>query len=288
MADTAAAEDSADFSAELEAEVWVEETSEPSLVARMFAEVAGTFILVGMGVGMAIFGSRINNGSLSVGLGFGLGVMIAVVALGPISGAHLNPAVTIGVWLSGRFPGRDVVPYILAQVIGGLIASSILYWFASVDSAFQTSSSGAPSTGTALMSTVAVGYGAHSPAQFGANGGAATAILVALVAEIIATALLVTVVLGATSVRAPKGIAPFSIGLGFAVLIVWTIPFTNAALNPARATATALFADSWALGQLWLFWLAPIIGAAIVGLLFRAFGPAEDIDEVDVVELFED
>jgi len=280
MADMATAEDSAEFSEELEDEVWVEDLSGPSLLARMLAEVAGTFILVLLGVGAALLSGTGNNGTLTVGLAFGVAVIIAAIAFGGISGAHLNPAVTVGVWMSGRLPGRDVAPYILAQVIGAMAAGAALFAGITSLSAIDVTQ------GRTIMSNTAIGFGEHAP--LAASQGLDFGIGIAMFAEIIATGLLVLVVLGATSARAPKGIAPFAIGLGLALLVVWTIPFTNGALNPARATASALFSDSWALGQLWVFWLAPIIGAAIVGLLYRAFGPVEDIETVEVVELIED
>jgi aquaporin Z len=254
---------------EFETRTVVMEPSGPSLLARLGAELAGTFILVLLGVGAALFSSLGTNGTLTVGLSFGVAVIIAAFAFGSVSGAHLNPAVTVGVWLSGRLPGRDVVPYILAQVVGGALAGGAL--FVSVLSLKGVSLA----QGRGFMSSAAIGFGQHAP--LAASKGLSFGLGVGIFAEIVATGLLVLVVLSATSVRAPKGVAPFAIGLGLALLVVWTIPFTNAALNPARATATAIFADNWALNQLWVWWLAPIVGAAIVGLAFRIFGPAEDL-----------
>ncbi len=249
------------------------EAAGPSLLARMTAEVVGTFILVLLGVGAALLSGTGNNGTLTVGLAFGVAVIIAAIAFGGVSGAHLNPAVTVGVWLSGRLPGRDVAPYIVAQVIGGTAAAASLLLGITSLSAFDNTQ------GRTIMSAAAIGYGDHAP--LATSQGLNFGVGVALFAEVIATGLLVLVILSATSARAPKGIAPFAIGLSLALLVVWTIPFTNGALNPARATATALFADTWALQQLWLFWLAPVLGAAIVGLLYRAFGPAEDTASAD-------
>lgn len=261
---------------EFETRIVVTEPMGPSLAARLGAELAGTFILVLLGVGAALFNKVGGNGTLTVGLSFGVAVIIAAFAFGSVSGAHLNPAVTVGVWLSGRLPGRDVVLYILAQVVGGAIAGGALFVSAlslkGVDLAQARK----------IMSAAANGYGAHAP-QLN-NQGASFGLGVGIFAELVATGLLVLVVLSATSVRAPKGVAPFAIGLGLALLVVWTIPFTNAALNPARATATAIFADNWALSQLWVWWLAPILGAAIVGLAFRIFGPAEDLVAVPSAE----
>ena len=261
---------------EFETRTVVTEPMGPSLAARLGAELAGTFILVLLGVGAALFSGTGNNGTLTVGLSFGVAVIIAAFAFGSVSGAHLNPAVTVGVWLAGRLPGRDVVPYILAQVVGGAFAGGALFLstlsLKGVDLA----------QGRTIMSSAANGYGQHAP--LAASQGLSFGLGVGIFAELVATGLLVLVVLSTTSVRAPKGVAPFAIGLGLALLVVWTIPFTNAALNPARATATALFADNWALSQLWVWWLAPIVGAAIVGLAFRIFGPAEDLVAVPSAE----
>ncbi|SEJ18514.1 aquaporin [Demequina mangrovi] len=253
-------------------DVWVEDTSGPSLLSRMAAEVGGTFILVFMGVGTALFLSVGNNGTLTAAFGFALGVIIAATIFGGVSGAHLNPAVTVGVWLSGRFPGRDVAPYVLAQLVGASFAGALLFGV----------SSGHPSieSGREFVATGANGYGDHSPAGFGLVSG--------LVIEIVIAALLVSVVLSATSVRANPAVAPFAIGLTVGFLVLVAIPFTNGALNPARSTGIALFSDTWALQQVWLFWLAPMLGAAVAGLMFRAFGPEEDLETVEVLESIED
>lgn len=269
MADETTQVEPDDFTEDLTAETWSPDLAGPSLGARLAAEVAGTFILVLLGVGAALFSGTGSNGTLTVGLAFGAAVVIAAFAFGGVSGAHLNPAVTVGVWLSGRIPGRDVVPYILAQVIGGALAALALFLS-------LTSLAGVDLTqGRTVMSSASIGFGEHAP--LAASQGLSFGLGVALFAEIVATGLLVLVVLSSTSVRAPKGVAPFAIGLSLAILVVWTIPITNGALNPARATATALFSDTWALQQLWAWWLAPIVGAAIVGVLYRFFGPAEDL-----------
>jgi aquaporin Z len=269
MADEAIETEAVEVEVEFDTRTVVTEPSGPSLVARLGAEVVGTFILVLLGVGAALLSGTGNNGTLTVGLSFGVAVIIAAFAFGSVSGAHLNPAVTVGVWLAGRLPGRDVVPYILAQVVGGAFAGGALFLS-------MLSLKGVDLTqGRMIMSNAAIGYGEHAP--LAASKGLTFGLGVGIFAELVATGLLVLVVLSATSVRAPKGVAPFAIGLGLALLVVWTIPFTNAALNPARATATALFADNWALNQLWVWWLAPILGAAIVGLAFRILGPAEDL-----------
>lgn len=252
------------------------EPSGPSLLVRVGAEVAGTFILVILGVGLALLFSFTNNGTLVVGLGFGLGAMIATIAFGRISGGHANPAVTVGAWMAGRLSGLDVVPYILGQVVGGILAGLFVNLsIGSLDGIGKEQARG-------LMGNVSIGFGEHAPyAASGLNWG----IFVALAVEMLATGLLVLVVLSATAKKASASTAPFSIGVALAVLVTFTIPFTNAAVNPARATATALFADDWALNQLWAWWLAPIVGAAIVGLLFRIFGPAEDLVAVAAADI---
>ncbi|WP_228374259.1 aquaporin [Demequina phytophila] len=264
--------DVVELSEELTEEVWVEDASGPSLVARMLAELAGTFILVFMGVGTALFLSVGNNGTLTAAFGFALGVIIAAVIFGGVSGAHLNPAVSVGLWLAGRFQGRDVAPYILAQLVGATAAGALLFGLVA----------GHPSIESAreFMDGGANGYGDHSPAGFNLVSG--------LVIEVLIAALLVGVVLAVTSARAVPGVAPFAIGLTVGFLVLVAIPFTNGALNPARATGIAIFADTWALQQVWLFWVAPLVGGAIAGLLVRAFGPEEDLITVEVIETIED
>ena len=270
-------------------EVWAYEPAGPGLVMRMVAEVAGTFILVLLGVGAALFAQLGGDGRLAVGFAFGVGVIIAATIFGRTSGAHLNPAVTLGVWISGRFPGRDVAPYIIAQVIGGALATSALFVFVNANTGYAAAITGDPAaTAKSVLSTASNGFAEHSPTAFPDAGVAGFGIGTALVLEALATALLVAVVLGATSVKAPKGIAPFSIGLALTVLVMFTIPFTNAALNPARAISTAIYADPWALKQLWVFLLAPLVGAAIVGLLYRAFSSDDEFEVVEVVETIKD
>jgi aquaporin Z len=271
MSEMPAADAAAEFPDELEADIWADEPAGPSLIGKMVAEVIGTFILVLIGVGTALLFTTGSNGTQTVGIAFGTTVVIGAAAFGRISGAHFNPGVTLGLWLAGRFAGRDVVPYVLAQVIGGLFAGATLYAFIashpSVDNAKD------------VYSGVAVGFGDHSPSGFGLAAG--------LAVEAIATGILVLVVLAATARTASATVAPFAIGLTLAAMVVFAIPFTNAAVNPARATATALFSDTWALTQLWAFWVGPLIGAAIVGLLYRAFGPSEEIEIVETIEVIE-
>lgn len=255
-------------------EVWTTDTSGPSLGARLGAEVAGAFILVLMGVGAALFMGLGNNGTLTVGLAFGVAVVVGATAFGAISGAHFNPAITVGVWMSGRFPGRDVAPYILAQLVGASLAGGALY-------AITIMNPGIPDA-SAAQEVMATGANAFGPGVGGGWGVGA-----ALLVEVIATAILVLAVLSSTSVKAVKGFAPFTIGLALAFTLVLTIPVTNGSVNPARSTGIALFAGADPLSQLWVFWLAPIVGAVIVGLLYRAFGSVEDIEVVETFEVVE-
>lgn len=262
---------------EFTTEIFEIERTGPGLFARMGAELVGTFILVFMGVGTALFISAGNNGSLTAAFGFAAGVIIAIVIVGGISGAHLNPAVTLGLWIAGRFPGRDFAPYVLAQVVGASIAGAVLWGLV------QTH----PQVANAreFLSGGANGYGDHSPIGF--------TVFPALIVEAIITALLVAVVLSVTSRRAANVNIPFTVGFTVGFLVLVAVPFTNGALNPARATGIALFAEPWALTQLWAWWLAPLLGAAVAGLLFRAFGPEEDIlgsaadveyiEEIDII-----
>ena len=288
----AAEEMTEEFTEEFDADIWTDEPAGPSLVAKMLAEVSGTFILVLLGVGTALMigfsskwplyvaddggnvsaiGYSLASNPLVVGLAFGIAVILAAIAFGGVSGAHLNPAVTLGLWLGGRFPGRDVVPYILAQVIGGLFAGGAVYLFVASHPGVDDPQS--------VYSGAAIGFGEHSPAGFGLGA--------ALAVEAIATGLLVLVVLAATARKAPAAVAPFAIGLSLSALIVFAMPVTNAGLNPARATATAAFSGGPAIGQLWAFWVAPLVGAAIVGLLYRVFAPVEEIEIVEVIEVAE-
>ncbi|MFV0634366.1 aquaporin [Demequina sp.] len=272
--------DHASFEEDLDDDVWADdEPAGPSIVGRMGAEAAGTFILVFMGVGAALYNSILGWGTLGVAFGFALGVIIAAIVFGGISGAHLNPAVTIGVWLGGRFPGRDVAPYVLAQVVGAAAAGGVLYGLRLTNPLYDNLG-----TATEFMATGANGYGEFSPTNFDWLAGG--------IVEIIIAALLVAVVLSVTSVVNKAGAiaAPYAIGLTVGFLVMIAIPFTNGALNPARATGIALYSGIDAIQQLWLFWLAPIIGAAIAGLLFRAFGPEEDliiIERVETIEVME-
>lgn len=258
-----------DLTDDLTDETWPADLAGPGLIARLGAEAIGTFILVLIGAGTAAMAAVAGRGPLDIGLAYGAALMIGIIAFRSVSGAHFNPAITLGVWLSGRFPGIDVVPYILAQVIGGIIAAALVrIGVGSLEGVNSDQVMG-------LMGAVSAGYGEHAPL---ASSGLGFGLGIALLIEVAATGALMLLVLTATARYVSKAVAPFAIGIGFAVLMMWAIPFTNGALNPARATATALFSDTWALQQLWVWWLAPIIGAAVVGLLYRAYGPVEDND----------
>jgi aquaporin Z len=250
----------------------------PSLVARLGAETFGTFVLVLVGVGIALYSSFSGvTTTLAVGLGFGIAVLAGIIAVGHISGGHFNPAVTLGAAIGGRTAWKDVLPYWLAQLLGGIIAAAILFITipAKLPALLDTSGN---ATAKSFFSGVSNGYGAHSPLSKLSSGQVEFSLVIALLVEIVVTAVFVGIILGATDRRSANKQAPFAIGLALAVLILVAIPVTNASLNPARSTATAIFSESWALSQLWLFWVAPLVGAALAGLVYRAFAaePAED------------
>lgn len=256
----------AGFTADLGPDAWEHEPHRAGLVSRLCAEALGTFALVFIGLAIPVFSAQ--GDILLVALGFGAVVAGVVVTLSAWSGGHINPAVTVGVWLAGRFPGKDVAPYIVAQVIGALVGGGTLVIAAS-------SHPSAPDL-RLLMDSVSIGYGEFSPSSFPFEAG--------FMVEILATATLVAVVLGATSVKVPQAQAPFTIGGTVALLVIFAVPFTNASLNPARATGSAIFANTWAVQQLWVWWLTAMIAAALTGLLFRAFGPEEDLIEIVAVD----
>ncbi len=223
------------------------------LVNRLAAEFIGTFWLVLGGCGSAVLAAtfpEVGIGLLGVALAFGLTVLTMAYALGHISGGHFNPAVTIGLLLGRRFDPREALLYIVTQVLGAIAAAAVLFVIASGQDGFSTSDGFA-----------ANGYGTHSPGGY--------SLLAALVTEIVMTAGFLTVILGVTDRRAPKGFGPLAIGLALTLIHLVSIPVTNTSVNPARSTGQALFVGDWALGQLWLFWVAPIIGAAIAGLAYR-------------------
>ena len=233
------------------------------------AEFIGTFWLVLGGCGSAVLaakfggdGNPLGIGFVGVALAFGLTVLTGAYALGHISGGHFNPAVSLGLWAGGRFPARDLPGYMIAQVLGGIVAGGLLYFIASGNgSVIGQAVVGDPATAGAFASN---GYGALSPGGY--------SLTAALISEITLTAMFLIVIMGATDGRAPAGFAPLAIGLALTLIHLISIPVTNTSVNPARSTAVALFAGSGALSQLWLFWLAPIIGGVIGGSLYRRLG----------------
>ena len=230
------------------------------LSKRAVAEFIGTFWLVFGGCGSAVLAAafpQLGIGFLGVALAFGLTVLTMAFAIGHISGCHLNPAVSVGLCVGKRFPASELIPYIIAQVLGAIAGSGVLYVIASGKEGFSTAAGFA-----------ANGYGAHSPGGY--------SLLAALVAEVVLTFFFLMIILGSTDKRAPQGFAPIAIGLGLALINLIGIPVTNASVNPARSTGPALFVGGWALAQLWLFWVAPIIGAAIAGVAYGIFAAAED------------
>lgn len=221
---------------------------------KLLAEFFGTFWLVFGGCGSAVIAAAFPNvgiGLLGVSLAFGLTVLTMAYAVGHISGGHFNPAVSIGLWVGGRFKSADLPGYIIVQVLGAIAAAAVLYAIASGAPGFSTDGGFA-----------ANGYGEHSPGQYTLMAG--------LLAEVVLTFFFLLIILGVTSERAPAGFAPLAIGLALTLIHLISIPITNTSVNPARSTGQALFAGSWAIGQLWLFWLAPIVGAALAGLVYKA------------------
>lgn len=220
------------------------------------AEFFGTFWLVLGGCGSAVLACtfpEVGIGLLGVALAFGLTVLTMAFAIGHISGCHLNPAVSVGLWIGGRFPAKDLVPYIVAQVLGAIAAAAVLYVIASGKAGFDASAGFASN-----------GFGEHSPGGY--------SMVAALVTEIVMTAMFLLIILGATDARAPQGFAPIAIGLGLTLIHLISIPVTNTSVNPARSTGVALFQGSWAIEQLWLFWAAPIVGAILGALIYRIIG----------------
>ncbi|AIV06311.1 MULTISPECIES: aquaporin Z [Vibrio] len=221
---------------------------------KYMAEVFGTFWLVLGGCGSAVLAAGfpdIGIGLLGVSLAFGLTVLTMAFAIGHISGCHLNPAVTVGLWAGGRFDTKDVIPYIIAQVIGGVIAGGVLYIIATGQAGFDVVGSGFASNG----------YGEHSPGQY--------SMVAALVTEVVMTMMFLIVIMGATDKRAPQGFAPIAIGLCLTLIHLISIPVTNTSVNPARSTGVAVFVGDWAVSQLWLFWVAPIVGGILGALIYK-------------------
>ncbi|HNR13038.1 MAG TPA: aquaporin Z [Thermodesulfobacteriota bacterium] len=224
------------------------------LSRRCAAEVVGTFWLVFGGCGSAVLAAAIPNlgiGWVGVSLAFGLTLLTMAFAIGHISGCHINPAVSIGLATGGRFPWKEVIPYVIAQMAGAILASAILYFIASGKSGFVLST-GFPANG----------YGAHSPEGY--------SLLAGFITEVVLTFMLLFIILGATDTRAPVGFAPIAIGFSLTLIHLIGIPVTNTSVNPARSTGPALFVSGWALQQLWLFWVAPITGAILAGFVYPA------------------
>ena len=230
---------------------------------RLTAEFIGTAWLVLGGCGSAVLAAAfpaLGIGFVGVSFAFGLTVLTMAYAIGHISGCHLNPAVSFGLWAGKRFPASELAPYIIAQVLGAVAGAAVLYVIAS----------GSP-TFTLDGGFAANGYGDHSPGKYSMVSG--------LVCEVVMTFAFLIIILGSTHGRAPKGFAPIAIGLGLVLIHLISIPVTNTSVNPARSTAPALFAGAWAIGQLWMFWIAPIVGAVAAGFVYRWLGN----DETDIV-----
>jgi len=226
-----------------------------TLMKKAAAEFIGTFWLVFGGCGAAVLASKFPEtgiGFLGIALAFGLSVLTMCYAVGHISGGHFNPAITLGMYTARRIPSADVAPYIISQVLGAIAGAAVLFVIASGKAGFNVAEGFASN-----------GYGAHSPGGY--------SLLACLVAEIVLTFMFLTVVLGVTDRRAPHGFAPLAIGLALTLVHLVSIPVTNASVNPARSTGPALFVGGWALSQLWLFWLAPLIGGVLAGLIYPAF-----------------
>jgi len=226
------------------------------MMKKYAAEFVGTFWLVLGGCGSAVLAAAFPDlgiGFLGVALAFGLTVLTMAFAIGHISGCHLNPAVSIGLFVGKRFEAKELAPYIIAQVLGGIAAGGVLFLIASGKVGFDVTAGFASN-----------GYGEHSPGGY--------SLLSALVTEVVMTLMFLVIILGATDKRAPQGLAPIAIGLGLTLIHLISIPVTNTSVNPARSTGVALYAGGWAISQLWLFWVAPIIGAVLGGLVYRFIG----------------
>lgn len=224
------------------------------------AEFIGTFWLVLGGCGSAVIAAAFPNvgiGLLGVSLAFGLTLLTMAFAIGHISGCHINPAVSFGLWAGGRFPAKELLPYIVSQVLGGVAAAGVLYLIASGKAGFELSAGFASN-----------GYGAHSPGGY--------SMLAALICEVVMTMMFLFVIMGATDKKAPQGLAPIAIGLCLTLIHLISIPVTNTSVNPARSTAVAVFVGGWAVSQLWLFWIAPIVGGILGGVIYRVLGKEED------------
>jgi len=226
---------------------------------KMAAEFLGTLWLVLGGCGSAVIAAafpEVGIGLLGVAFAFGLTVLTMAFAIGHISGCHLNPAVSFGLWAGGRFPAAELLPYIIAQVAGGIAGAGLLYLIASGQEGFSLAGGFASN-----------GFGEHSPGGY--------SMLSVMICEVVMTLFFLIIILGATDERAPKGFAPIAIGLGLTLIHLISIPVSNTSVNPARSTGPALFVGDWAVSQLWLFWVAPIVGAILAGFIYRYFRAAE-------------
>lgn len=226
---------------------------------KLVAEFIGTLWLVLGGCGSAVLAAaypELGIGFVGVALAFGLTVVTMAYAIGHISGCHLNPAVSVGLWIGGRFDKKDLLPYIVAQVLGATAGAGILYLIASGKSGFE------------IGGFAANGYAEHSPGGY--------SMVAALVCEIVMTFMFLIIILGATHSKAPKYLAGLAIGLGLTLIHLISIPVTNTSVNPARSTSQAVFVGDWALGQLWLFWVAPIVGAILAGLVYKMISPEKE------------
>ena len=226
---------------------------------KLVAEFIGTLWLVLGGCGSAVLAAaypQLGIGFAGVAIAFGLTVVTMAYAIGHISGCHLNPAVSVGLWIGGRFERKELLPYIAAQVLGGIAGAGILYLIAN------------GKTGFTIGGFAANGYGEHSPGGY--------SMLAALVCEVVMTFMFLIIILGATHPKAPKGFAGLAIGLGLTLIHLISIPVTNTSVNPARSTSQAIFAGGWAIDQLWLFWIAPISGAILAGFIYKYMSPVEE------------
>ena len=223
---------------------------------KLFAEFIGTMWLVLGGCGAAVLAAafpELGIGFVGVSIAFGLTVVTMAYAIGHISGCHLNPAVSIGLWAGGRFSGKEVLPYIVAQVLGGIAGAGIIYMIATGKAGYE------------MGGFAANGFGEHSPGGY--------SMVAALVTEVVMTFMFLIIIMGVTHSKAPAGFAGLAIGLGLTLIHLISIPVTNTSVNPARSTSQALFVGDWAIDQLWLFWLAPIVGAVLAGLVYKCMSP---------------
>ncbi len=238
-----------------------------SMTQRLTAEFVGTFWLVFGGCGSAVLAAafpELGIGFAGVSLAFGLTVLTMAYAIGHISGCHLNPAVSVGLVVARRFPAADLGPYIAAQLAGGIAGAAVLYMIATGRADFNLAAGFASN-----------GYGAHSPGGYSMQAG--------FLAEVVLTAMFLMIIVGATDGRAPAGFAPLAIGFGLTLIHLIGIPVTNTSVNPARSTATAVFVGGWALQQLWMFWIAPIVGAAVGGLIYRTLETPSTVERLPPV-----